>query len=113
MVDYAFNHRMLDHLRTLFYTLLNVDNFWSLAATWGSYSTEDPPKNAIPEKAGVDQPGVEPGSWFAYITSFFRPAGLGNHAATELELQRPKEHFFNFLFTLVFYVLYVSAQLCA
>lgn len=50
---------------------------------------------------------LEPGFFYAYLVSFFRPASWGNHAAAALEPQRPKNKLLNLLSFFVFQVLYV------
>lgn len=76
-----------------------------MAGALGSFRVRYPPKDEVPEKVAVRH-GEGPDSWFSYIVSFFRPSSWGNHGATALEKQWPKNHFLNLLWFFVLEVLY-------
>lgn len=76
-----------------------------MAGALGSPRVSNPPEAETPERVAVRH-GEGPESFFSYIVSFFRPSSWGNHGATALEPQRPKNHFLNLLWFFFLEVLY-------
>lgn len=67
-------------IRNIFYTLLNVDTFFSLGAIFGLPQVQNPPVQDMPEKPGVDIPKIhvnEDPLLFANV-GYFRPLTLDN-----------------------------------
>lgn len=101
-VDYEFFWNILNHLRTGYYTLFNVEFFWSLMASLGSSIADEPPLEEMPEKSAIDAPTVGP--WFVYVASFFRPVDRSNITASVVKFQKSSEQLCN-LFLSIFVAL--------